>query len=489
MRKSIRTLAESAEKCPFNSSSSNSLTPRKFSEIPGPREIPVIGNSGNFKYAIRSNSKTIETYNIHLENLYEKYGKIVKENLGFGRKYVVHIFDPADAQTVLAADGKTPFIVPLQETTQKYREMKGMNPGLGNLNGPEWYRLRSSIQHAMMRPQSVQTYLPFSQKVSDELVNHVAQQQVSFGHVDMQKVAGRWSLESAGQILFEKSLGSLGNQSDWADGLIELNKKIFQLSAKMRLGLPIFRLFATPSWKRMVDLEDKFYAEVDRLMDDALDKLKVDDTDSQNMRFASYLINRKELNRRDVKVILLSMFSDGLSTTAPMLIYNLYNIAVHQEAQREIQKEIREDPLSFKLPFLRACIKETFRMFPIGTEVSRITQKDLVLSGFEVPAGTAVDINTNILMRNKVIFSDSPHMFKPQRWLEKSKEVHPFAFLPFGFGPRMCAGRRFAEQDLLTSLAKLCANFQIRHRGEPITQIYETLLLPRGNCNFEFRKL
>ncbi|CAP24092.2 Protein CBR-CYP-44A1 [Caenorhabditis briggsae] len=395
MRRSIKILAENLENCPYTSATTTA-PPRRFSEIPGPREIPVIGNSGNLKYAIGT----------------------------------------ADAQTVFAADGKTPFIVPLQETTQKYREMKGMNPGLGNLNGPEWYRLRSSIQHAMMRPQSVQTYLPFSQKVSDDLVRHVAEEQIRFGNANMQKVAGRWSLESAGQILFEKSLESLGNRSEWADGLIELNKKIFQLSAKMRLGLPIFRLFSTPSWRKMVKLEDEFYAEVDRLMDDALDNLKISESDSQNMRFASYLINRKELNRRDVKVILLSMFSDGLSTTAPMLIYNLYNIATHPEALRKIQEEIKEDPTSSKLPYLRACIKETFRMFPIGTEVSRITQKDLTLSGYLIPAGTAVDINTNILMRNMVLFSDSPHEFKPERWLEKSKSVHPFAFLPFGFGPR-----------------------------------------------------
>lgn len=47
----------------------------------------------------------------------------------------------------------------------------------------------------------------------------------------------------------------------------------------MRLGLPIFRLFATPSWRKMVRLEDEFYAEVDRLMDDALDKLKISDSE------------------------------------------------------------------------------------------------------------------------------------------------------------------------------------------------------------------
>ncbi|PIO59039.1 hypothetical protein TELCIR_19511, partial [Teladorsagia circumcincta] len=182
----------------------------------------------------------------------------------------------------------------------------------------------------------------------------------------------RWALESSALTVFEKRIGALADRIEWADELVNLNK-----------------------------------SEADLLIDEAIDKLHGSTQSEDEMKFASLLINRKELNVKDVKIILLSMFSDGLSTTAPMLVYNLFNTAKHPDIQSELRdevntavglaKEVTPAVLS-RLPFLRACIKETFRLFPIGTEISRIPQKDLVLSGYHVPAGTPVDINTNVLM-------------------------------------------------------------------------------------------
>lgn len=52
--------------------------------------------------------------------------------------------------------------------------------------------------------------------------------------------------------------------------------------------------------------------------------------------------------------------------------------------------------------------------------------------------------------------------YLPERWMRSdkdlgliTKEAHPFAYLPFGFGTRMCMGRRFAELGMEIMVAKV----------------------------------
>lgn len=59
------------------------------------------------------------------------------------------------------------------------------------------------------------------------------------------------------------------------------------------------------------------------------------------------------------------------------------------------------------------------------------------------------------MISNSDKFFDDAGKFKPERWLQKNNHYHPFATLPFGFGKRMCLGRRFADLEMQTLIAKV----------------------------------
>lgn len=60
--------------------------------------------------------------------------------------------------------------------------------------------------------------------------------------------------------------------------------------------------------------------------------------------------------------------------------------------------------------------------------------------------------------------SPEPNSFMPERWMKRdqgcpeSNQIHPFASLPYGYGARMCLGRRFADLEIQILLAKVSIN-------------------------------
>ena len=94
------------------------------------------------------------------------------------------------------------------------------------------------------------------------------------------------------------------------------------------------------------------------------------------------------------------------------------------------------------MPYLRAVIKESLRLFPITLGTVRQTTKDVVISGYKIPANTHVAMQPIFDLTSDKIFPNGKE-FLPERWLRDESENHsragvtnPFTFLPFGFGAR-----------------------------------------------------
>ena len=81
--------------------------------------------------------------------------------------------------------------------------------------------------------------------------------------------------------------------------------------------------------------------------------------------------------------------------------------------------------------------------------------------------------------------------YRPERFLKNDPDyakIHPFIFLPFGHGPRMCIGRRFAELEIQLGITKLLQNFRVESDND-IEPIAKMINVPDKPLRFKFTDL
>jgi cytochrome P450 len=64
--------------------------------------------------------------------------------------------------------------------------------------------------------------------------------------------------------------------------------------------------------------------------------------------------------------------------------------------------------------------------------------------------------------RDKLIWGEDALEFKPERFShENFKNIHPYAYIPFSGGPRMCPGYKYAMITMKIFLSKFIIKYQV----------------------------
>jgi cytochrome P450 family 12 len=95
----------------------------------------------------------------------------------------------------------------------------------------------------------------------------------------------------------------------------------------------------------------------------------------------------------------MDMIGAGVDTTSAALSFTLYNLAKHPDKQEILRQEIlkilptKDSVLDVKsldnVPYLRAVIKESFRIYPVTNGNLRRLKQDVVLQGYQIPKGVS----------------------------------------------------------------------------------------------------
>jgi cytochrome P450 len=92
----------------------------------------------------------------------------------------------------------------------------------------------------------------------------------------------------------------------------------------------------------------------------------------------------------------------------------------------------------------------------------REAQEADVLCGMRVPKGSIVTIVPWLIHRHRGLWVN-PDRFEPERFLpEAIAKRDRMAYIPFGFGPRICIGASFAMTEAVLVLATLAQRFRLR---------------------------
>ncbi|EFJ31830.1 hypothetical protein SELMODRAFT_168652 [Selaginella moellendorffii] len=183
-----------------------------------------------------------------------------------------------------------------------------------------------------------------------------------------------------------------------------------------------------------------------------------------------------ELNDVEIKALIQDMVVGGTDTASFTMEWFMLEMIRNPKVMRKVQKEIdsvlekkatnkhlvEESDLA-SLDYLKAAVKETFRMHPVGGFlIPHESIRDTNVAGYHVPKGSLILINTHGLGRNSAVW-DNVDEFRPERFLRTDDKVHlrdsEYRVIPFGSGKRACPGAQLGQSMLLLGLGRLFHGF------------------------------
>ncbi|XP_050684931.1 cytochrome P450 6B5-like [Leptidea sinapis] len=425
---------------------------------------------GNYKEYLTLNKTMFSVVN----EIYEQFPNEPYVGAFYGTEPTLILRDPEYIKLVLARD----FYYFNSREIAKYTSKEIWTQSLFFTYGDRWKILRQNLTPIFSSAKMKKMFYLIAE--CSTLFEEVLEKEMQKPKTELRSVMECYTIDCIGSCVFGINTNTMTIKED--NPFIHIAKKLFESTTSRGLGL-----IGRAVWPKI------FY-----ILGCKAFPLEINNFFNQLIKGVFQARNFKESNRHDFVDIMLrfkrnacltgdtltkhkdesvkrsvlkidddllcgqciSLFGAGFETSATTLSYILYELAKHPAAQEKAIIEVDEyfrknEELSYgcasENQYLEACFSETLRIYPLVGVLTRELVEDYVLpSGVSLNKGVRVHVPVYSLHHDADYFPE-PEVFRPERFLDKDN-IRQYTYMPFGGGPRICIGLRFAKMQVMAGL-------------------------------------
>ncbi|KAJ6607567.1 cytochrome P450 [Mycena sp. CBHHK59/15] len=340
--------------------------------------------------------------------------------------------------------------------------------------------------------------------------------------LDFNSILSRTSLELIGRAGIGYSFDPMLPGQERTDRYAQSLRALLVTAFKLALALPflplvlkipfpsflrfMIKLIPSPALRQLRDLVDFTDATATQLVSDRKAAIKNgeldvndDAKDLMSILMKSNMSTEGEMHHLtdDELVASISMILFAATDTTSSAMNRTFHIlALYPDVQDKLRAEILAAPehldhdTLLALPYLDAVVRETLRLYPPPTPMSRDAFEDAVLplstpiigvdgtvmNTITVPKGTSIQISLAAANHNKQIWGEDALEFRPERWTNGKADSVTTKLcgvdgntMTFLGGGRSCIGFKFSQLEMKVVVCVLLRAFKFSRPDPRVT--------------------
>lgn len=378
---------------------------------------------------------------------------------------------------------------------------------LAGVNGDDWRRIRALVSPTFTSGK-MRKMFPIMVDSVHKMLDAIDKRLNESSDIEFKDMVGGLTMEVIGSCAFATKTNTIGNAES---EFVQNAKNIFQIKVHKFLAGIILPKWVNKTFNNKAVFDEKlsqYFIDLSRHIinerknskdnknkyndflqllinaertvdyrdeEDKLDAHHVNEGDDEINAEKQVLFANKTSNKLSEDEVIAQAFIfliAGYETTATILSWAAYELALNPEPQEKLYNEIMaaidtdgeiDYELLSSLPYLDSVISETLRFHNPAGRLLRLCVEDCKLGNTDITVRKGVEVEIGVhAIHHSEEYYDKPYQFIPERFLPENRhKIIPYTYLPFGAGPRNCVGMRFALMEAKIVLAYVVRRYKL----------------------------